>query len=364
MRTSIVRTVPAAAFLSKPTPAAQWILRFLVLGTGLLLAWGERYSFDGDGLSYLDISDGAFTGHASLFVNAYWSPTYPAVLALLRPVVSLVTGREIIGVHLVNVVLLAFAWAAFEAVFGVLGKVLPGRETREDTGGAAQRNTGSFSFVFLGLVFLWLFSRQIRLGRTTPDLLLSGVLLLAFREALLGVHGQSRAAFLRLGALLGLAYLTKAVVFPVAIFACVLAAWSVFRNPRRRAALLSGLLAFAVISGVWIAALSFQKQRFTFGDSGRLAYAWYVNGVRDHHHWQSEEQGLGVALHPTHLLMRSPEVFAFGGVFPTVTYPPWFDPSYWSEGLRPRIEFGPWTRHARRNSVPYDVSSSMASEAS
>lgn len=346
MRTSLVGTMPAAAFLSKPTPAVRWTLRILVLGAGLLLSWSERYSFDEDGLSYLDISDGAFTGHASLFVNAYWSPAYPAVLALLRPVVSFVTRREIVGIHLINVVFLGFAWAAFEAVFGVLGKVLLGRGAREDSGGAAQRDAGNLSFVFLGLVFLWFFTRHIGLGRTTPDLLLCGVLLLAFREALLVVHGQNSGAFLRLGVILGLAYLTKAVVFPVAVFTYFLCGIAFLRRPGRRAALLSGLLAFAVISGVWIAALSIQKERLTFGDTARLTYAWYVNGARNYFHWQGEKDGLGVARHSTRLLMRSPEVFAFGGVFPTATFPPWLDPSYWNEGLRPRMEIGPWARHA------------------
>jgi hypothetical protein len=335
-----------AGFLSKPRPAVRWTLWILVLGAGLLLSWSKRYSFDEDGLSFLDISDGAFRGHASLFVNAYWSPAYPAVLALLRPVFSFVTRREIVAIHLVNVVFLGLAWAAFEAVFGVLGKVFLERSSGEDSGGAAQRNAGSLSFVFLGLVFLWLFTRQIGLGRTTPDLLLCGVLLLVFRDALLVVHGQNRGAFLRLGVLLGLAYLTKAVVFPVAVFTFCLCGIAFLRRPERRAALLSGLLAFAVISGTWIAALSIQKQRLTFGDSGPLNYAWYVNGARNYFHWQGEKQGLGVARHPTRLLMRSPEVFAFGGVFPTTTFPPWFDPSYWNEGLQPRVELGPGARHA------------------
>jgi hypothetical protein len=319
---SIVTTVPAAEFLSKPTPAVRWTLRIFVLGAGLLLSWSERYSFDPDGLSYIDISDGAFTGHAFLFVNAYWSPAYPAVLAFLRPVVSFVTRREIVGIHLINVIFLGFAWAAFEAVFGVLGKVLLGRETGEDSGGAAQRDAGNLSFVFLGLVFLWLFARQIGLRASGVDLLLCAVLLLAFREALLLVHEQNRGAFLRLGVLLGLAYLTKAVVFPVAVFAFFLCGIAFLRSSRRRAALLSGLLAFTVISGAWIAVLSIQKQRLTFGDSGPLAYAWYVNGARNYIHWQGERQGLGAARHPTRLLMRSPEVFVFGDVFPTATLPP------------------------------------------
>jgi hypothetical protein len=342
----LVHETAPTAFLSKPAPAVRWALWIFVLGAGLVLSWSERYAFDEDGLSYLDISDGAFRGPASLFVNAYWSPAYPAALALLRPVFSLVTRREIVAVHLVNVVFLGLAWAAFGAVFGALGKVLPGRQTREDSPGAARRNAGSLSFVFLGLVFLWLFARQIGLGRTTPDLLLCGVLLLAFREAVLAVHGQSRWAFPRMGALLGLAYLTKAVVFPVAVFAFLLCGIAFVRRPGRRAAFLSGLLAFAVISGGWIAALSIQKQRLTFGDSGPLNYAWYVNGARNYFHWQGEKQGLGAARHPTRLLLHSPEVFAFGGVFPTTTFPPWFDPSYWNEGLRPRMDLGPGARHA------------------
>src|SRR5512141_3009487 len=104
-------TVPAG-FVSQPTPAVRWTLWILVLGAGLLLSWSERYSFDEDGLSYLDISDGAFRGHASLCVNAYWSPAYPAVLVLIRPVFSFLSRRGIGARLRVNVGCLGLARAA------------------------------------------------------------------------------------------------------------------------------------------------------------------------------------------------------------------------------------------------------------
>jgi hypothetical protein len=94
--------------------------------------------------------------------------------------------------------------------------------------------------------------------------------------------------------------------------------------------LLAGLL-FVVVSLPFIAALSRQKGRLTFGESGKLAYASMVSPNIPQKHWQGDPPEGGVPKHTTRELLEHPPVFEFaepiGG-----TYPPWFDPSYWNEG--------------------------------
>jgi hypothetical protein len=94
---------------------------------------------------------------------------------------------------------------------------------------------------------------------------------------------------------------------------------------------LVALLVFLTLAMPFIFALSQAKHRFTFGESARLNYAWYVNETTRFTHWQGEP-GSGTAAHPTRKIFESPAVYEFGGP-PGVTYPPWYDPSYWYEGV-------------------------------
>jgi len=92
-------------------------------------------------------------------------------------------------------------------------------------------------------------------------------------------------------------------------------------------------LVFLGASAPLVLSLSRQKGRFTFGDSGKLNYAWEVSPQTFWRNWQGETPGSGTPAHPTRQLLQSPPVFEFDGPVPG-TYPPWADPSYWNEGLR------------------------------
>jgi hypothetical protein len=76
-----------------------------------------------------------------------------------------------------------------------------------------------------------------------------------------------------------------------------------------------------------------QKARFTFGDSGRLAYASMVSPGSPQIHWQGESSGSEIPRHTTRKLLENPPVYEFAEPV-SGTYPPWFDPSYWDEGQR------------------------------
>ena len=92
------------------------------------------------------------------------------------------------------------------------------------------------------------------------------------------------------------------------------------------------LIVFLTLATPFVILLSRSKNRFTIGDSARLNHAWYVNGTTRFIHWQGDSAGDGTPLHPTRRLLTSPEIYEFAG--PSgVTYPPWYDPSYWYEGL-------------------------------
>jgi hypothetical protein len=91
-----------------------------------------------------------------------------------------------------------------------------------------------------------------------------------------------------------------------------------------------------LIAGSYVAVLSSVKGSLTYGDTGKLMYAWHVNNV-PHPHWQGEVPGAGTPKHPSIKIFESPPIYEFaklaGG-----TYPVSFNPVYWYEGVKPHFE--------------------------
>jgi hypothetical protein len=174
----------------------------------------------------------------------------------------------------------------------------------------------------------------IGLGKITPDTLLAAA---AFSVA--GVLIRIRLAPTRwrhagmLGLLGGLGYLTKLAFLPLTgvILGVALVLWG--RNRRSVPMLLLSIVCLAILAVPYTVALSRAKGRFTFGDTGRIAYAWLVNGVHSEVHWQGGPPSAGAPVHPTRQLSASPEAYEFATPL-RATYPPWYDPSYWYEGVR------------------------------
>ena len=48
------------------------------------------------------------------------------------------------------------------------------------------------------------------------------------------------------------------------------------------------LACFSIVAAPLVLGLSYEKHRFTFGDSGKLNYAWFVAGVPDYSGWNGQ----------------------------------------------------------------------------
>jgi hypothetical protein len=180
-----------------------------------------------------------------------------------------------------------------------------------------------------------------RVARTSPDVLVSALVFVA--SALLLRIRTRRAGWLTFalfGLTLGVGYLSKTFMFPLAfVFLAVsLFAYGSLRRAVPRVAL--ALFVFLAVSAPFVAALSRAKHRLTIGDTARLNYAWHVNRTTPFIHWQGDAAGTrggatGTPAHPTRKLLDSPAVYEFGSPV-AGTYPPWYDPTYWYEGVRTR----------------------------
>jgi hypothetical protein len=316
---------PIPALQPCPLPGrirlAGRVLAVLLCG---LHAWVARHVMNPDGLSYLDLADAYARGDYAAAVNSYWSPLYSwilgAALAVLRPS----PYWECAAVHAVNFGIFLVALAGFEFL---LTELLLARRA---TGEGGPPRLPEWAVVGLGYgLFIWVSRRLVTVSLVTPDMLVAAAvytaagLLLRMRR-----RGPSAASAALLGVVLGLGYLAKAVLFPLAlIFLAVLALTA--RGWRSRVRSVGFAAAgFFLVAGGFIGALSANKGRPTFGDSGRLNYAWYVAGV-PRPHWI--DRPAGAAGDRPRLLLGAPAVYEFDG---PGTYPLWYDPPRWYEGLR------------------------------
>jgi hypothetical protein len=119
-----------------------------------------------------------------------------------------------------------------------------------------------------------------------------------------------------------------------------------------RGAVLSTFV-FVMVCAPFIFLLSKAKGRFTFGDTGKLAYAALVSPGTPQIHWQGEPAGSGTPRHPTRQILESPAVFEFGEPI-SGTYPPWDDPSYWNEGVQPHFRLRTQLRVLTQSAFVYE----------
>lgn len=184
-------------------------------------------------------------------------------------------------------------------------------------------------------LYTWCSLGLVSLAWTGADMLLSLVVTAAF-AFLVRVRRRptGAAAWFALGGALGIAYLSKAVMLPVGfafLFAAVLGPGAALRYK----GVLRGAAAFVVIAAVFAIPLSISRGRPTFGEAGRLNFAWHVNHLAKAY-WRGGPPGNGTPIHSYHQVTRAPSTWVFGGPFEMVTYAPWYDPSYWYEGVRLR----------------------------
>ena len=132
-----------------------------------------------------------------------------------------------------------------------------------------------------------------------------------------------------------------------------LAAASTARS-RRHATPALALVVFGAVAGPYIAALSHQKHRFDFGDSGALNYAWYAGGVEKMHlePWMTSSFGPATVhlIHPEQQLLASPGIYSYRAE-PYGTYPDWFDTTYFNERIIPHLNLPVLIKRDARNAV-------------
>jgi hypothetical protein len=337
---------------SEPNRLPHWLRRLwpIYCFLAVLVAFGyalyDPYQIDGDAVSYMDIGDLIRAHNWHGVINGYWNPLYPAALALGHTLFHSTRVNELHAYYMVNFGIFLFEMLAIVAFTDTLIQL---RDYRESSTAVPNRTSfllDRYTLRYLGIGLLVISTqRELSMGKVRPDALLQAFLLFGIAALLKHLAtNQLRYAAL-MGLALGLAYLTKSFAF-LFTFLCILALilfrafWQRHSATRIATAAALALISFSIVAGPYIAALSKQKGRFDYGESGSLNYAWFVSGTEKMHLQPDQTSLFGAAevhlQHPDKQLLKDPAIFSYKQL-PYGTYPDWFDNSFFYDRIKPHM---------------------------
>ncbi len=315
----------------------------------LPFAWASRYDMNPDGISYIDIGEQvAIHSNWDALLNVYWSPVYPALIALMWRILKPSPAYEFPAIHMLNWLIFLFSAVTFGWFLVALEGARPGNRTsgKPEEGAPADLQVSSRIFVVFGYsVLFWSMVRFIPTSLATPDLLLTAILFgVAAICARIMRQPQNTVLYVALGGWLSVAYMTKSALFPLGLgLLLIMFLWvRGWRDWGKRSLL--ALLAFLFFSLPLIVGLSRKAGHVTIGEAGSLNYLWEIDGLRPlvgwgeggwHPSWPPESI-TGHLVHPLLVVSSRPLTLAFGEDVPG-TYPIWFDPWHWYQGLVPHF---------------------------
>lgn len=301
----------------------------------LIEAASYPHTIQPDGISYLDIALACSKGNWRALVNGYWSPAYSAILTVWLSLVRPSPYREVEAVHFLNCLLLAAAMVCLEYFLSSLCSYIQYRSDGQDTRGLPDWMIKTIGFA----LFFWASLYMTPPSLVTPDMLVLGIALASGAILLqIAIGKNSWFKFALLGVVLGLGFLAKAVMFPLAFIFMAVSVVAVGGFRRTAPKVVICFFVFLLVSSPFVLALSKSKGRFTYSDTGAIAYAEYVNGISLFINWQGGPEGSGTPVHPTRKVFDAPKVYEYGGPIDGC-YPPWSDPSYWYDGAKPHFQF-------------------------
>jgi len=324
----------------------RWFFRILAVCLALARIVAARNTIGPDPRSYMELARAILRHDWPMITTGHWSALYPWLLAPLLGVVKPSLRWEFPVAHALAFPIYLVCIAAFEFFWTTL---LRCRTLISDQAGVTHSPIPVLQMWVLGYsLFTWTTVGGMIL-LINPDMCVTAIVLLA-AALLLRMEIFPNAGwplYVGFGICLGFGYLAKAFLFPMAfVFLGMMIVVS--RRALRRKAFCFALaaLSFTALATPQVVALSRSKGRLTFSDSGKLAIAWLTYGL-PYRDWQGEPPGSGTPVHPTRKIYDHPAVYEFNGPLRS-SYPPWYDPSYWDDGMSPAFRFDTVARHVIR----------------
>jgi hypothetical protein len=312
------------------------VCQLIVLLLGARCAYaGTNLPVGADGLAYLDVARTYVAHDWHWAINGYWGPLYAWLLAIVMRIFRPGIRSEFALARALNFTLFTAALYTFSKFWRAVAEWSRRIGADDTTIPVASPFVWTlFGYLLFLLNFIW------SVDIVNPDILVAAMVF-AVASFLLQLSDQSQQArdslgsYAWLGLVLAVGYYAKAIMLYFAVFVLAAMIIRAFRS-RCFAEPLMAFLVFAVLVSPFIVIISRMLGHLTAGDSGRLNYAWFVNGPET----KSWEKDLPAAaplpFYPGPSVFDSPRVFRVP--FPLiegVTYAPWYDASRFDKHSRP-----------------------------
>ncbi|HEY9679999.1 MAG TPA: hypothetical protein V6C86_00225 [Oculatellaceae cyanobacterium] len=368
-----------------------WII---ALAIASFQAWSGRYQlFGGDSLSYLDMADFIALGKFQDALSSYWSPAFPALIAIFIVITKAKVNAYFALMKVVGLFVFCLLLVAQEIFLASACRSYFSSENQSSTDSLQPLQPIVFRLCCYA-AFLWCFLVLGGVYQDTPDQLLALFLIVSctlFIEIQRARVKTLKSIFF-LGLTLGAAFMTKAVALPFALLIgffclCLLRTWI---SRLKSAAVFC--LGFAIVAAPYTISVFSTSRTSTVTTAMMLNYHWCVEwstgpevalgnmtsvDVGDlkrtfessaKHRPNNatiasvsalpaaqkvEARMVGQSLwtiedplgrvtytsnfadrlqHPADKLIDHPRTYYFGRPVPG-TYPLWFDPGYWCDGI-------------------------------
>lgn len=311
------------------------VCQLIVLLLGARRAYaGRNLPVEADGLAYLDVAR-SYVGHNwHTAINGYWGPLYAWLLAIMMRVFRPGIHSEFTVARALNFLLFAAALYTFSKYWRALAEWSKRISTDDPPIPVASPLVWTlFGYMLFLLNFIW------SVDVINPDILVA-TMVFAIASSLLKLRKNDQAqpmpgmgAYVWLGLLLAVGYYAKAIMLYFAVFVLGAVVIRALRS-RRFAEPLTAIVVFVAFVSPFVMITSRTLGHFTTGDSGRLNYAWFVDGPETKT-WEKDSPGSApVPFYPGPSVFDSPRVFRV----PTlegVTYAPWYDASRFDKRSHP-----------------------------
>ena len=276
------------------------------IGLELVHAWYTRYAFNPDGVSYLDLVGRLRAGDFASFVQGYWSPAFPFLVAMGSvatggaPLTMLMVAHAVSAAAIIAAILLLRAW---------------GRRLERPY------------FTAAAVLALLLVSDGLpKLETVSPDILALACMVWVGYE-LLALQGTR---WVHTGLALGLLFLIRSSSWIWILLAVPLRLWAASAGWERRLVVRSSLLSL-LIALFWIVPLSVRSGKVTIGSTARFNYCWYLLGCDS----RTPDTHLGEHLAYRTATLDDTQVLGYAeyATADRWTYAPWSDPTAWQAGV-------------------------------
>ncbi len=307
------------------------VIAALLMACIQTVAWYDYIFWDT--ISYLELAQQFRLHNYSLFINPYWSPLYPLLFGLLSSLAPSVEMERplLVVMQLLCFVLFLFASRSFWCAVWKLHLFYSEKEGTEPLPRGAAIVFFTYVTVFSALVVG-------DVSMKTPDLLAAAIYLYANAAVLSCLYQENHPSrFAMVGTLLGLAYLAKSFFISVALPCIALMRWRGkeygLLSTRSMICLVAPML---LVIALYVIPLSVSLGKVSLGESGKYQLLFcttqHLSPAVPLVHGSQETK------HPARILFENPRFYEFVEPF-DVTYPPWFNPHYWNDGIKMEIKW-------------------------